>query len=274
MLVTAEWLKTHSQDPDLIVLHVGDRKDYDTGHIEGARYLPMDGLAVQGADGLQLEMPAPEELHRQITALGITDKSKVVVYFTRGMIPGATRVVFALEAAGLGDRVSLLDGGLPEWQRLAYPTTAAAPAVKPGALTPLKMEPRVVDAKVVQDHLKAPGYRIIDARAAVFYDGVQTGAMGQEKHLTGHIPGAGSIPFTTITGPDFKLKPASELKASFDAAGVKPGDKLLVYCHVGWQGTVVVFAARSLGIEAQLYDGSFQDWSRRKLAAETPAPKQ
>lgn len=273
MLVTADWLKAHAQDADLVVLHAGDKKDYDAGHIEGARYMPMGGLALPEANGLQLEMLSAEELHRQIAALGISNTSRVVVYFTRGMIPDATRLIFTLEAAGLGDRVSLLDGGLPEWQRLAYPLTTAAPKVVPAKLAPLKMKARVVDATFVQDHLKAPGYRVIDARASMFYDGVQAGGGGSDKHLIGHIPGAGSVPFTSITGADLKLKPASELEAAFKAAGVAKGDKLLVYCHVGWQGTAVVFAARSLGYDASLYDGSFQDWSHRKLPVETVGAK-
>jgi thiosulfate/3-mercaptopyruvate sulfurtransferase len=271
MLVTADWLKAHAQDPDLVVLHVGDRKDYDTGHIAGARFIGMESLGAAQANGLQLEMLSPEELHKQLVALGVTDKSRIVVYFTRGMIPSATRVIFTLEAAGLGDRVSLLDGGLPEWQRLVYPLTAAATEVKPGQLAPLKMKPRVVDARMVQDHIKAPGYQIVDARAAVFYDGVQAGGSTAEPHPKGHIVSAGNVPFTTITGADFKLKPASELAAAFKTAGAESGEKLIVYCHVGWQGTVVVFAARSLGMDAVLYDGSFQDWSARKLPVETAA---
>lgn len=271
MLVTADWLKAHAQDSDLVVLHVGDRKDYDTGHIAGARYIGMDSLGAQQANGLQLEMLSQEELHKRLVDMGITDKSRIVVYFTRGMIPSATRVIFTLDAAGLGDRVFLLDGGLPEWQRLAYPLTADATEVKPGQLAPLKMKPLVADAKMVQDHIKAPGYQIIDARASVFYDGVQAGGSNGQPHLKGHIVSAGSVPFTSITGADFKLKPASELAAAFKAAGAEAGEKVIVYCHVGWQGTVVVFAARSLGMDAVLYDGSFQDWSARKLPVETAA---
>lgn len=271
MVVTADWLKEHVRDKDLVILHVGHREDYDAGHIEGARFIGMESLGASQANGLQLEMLSPEELHKQLVALGITDKSRTIVYFSPGMIPAATRVIFTLEAVGLGERTSLLDGGLPEWRRLSYPLTAALPEVKPGALAPLKMKPQVVDAKVVQAHIRAPGYRIIDARAAMFYDGLQAGGGGAEPHLKGHIASAGSVPFTSVTGPDFKLTSATELAAAFKSAGVHPGDKLIIYCHVGWQGTAVVFAARSLGMDAVLYDGSFQDWSKRKLPVETGA---
>jgi thiosulfate/3-mercaptopyruvate sulfurtransferase len=269
MLVTADWLKAHAQDKNLVILHAGHDEDYKAGHIEGARLIGMESLGAEQANGLQLEMLSPEDLHKKLVALGITDQSRIVVYFTPGMVPSATRVIFTLEAAGLGDRTSLLDGGLPEWKRLAYPVTTAPTVVKPGTLAAIKLKPRVVDAQEVQAHINAPGYHIIDARASVFYDGVQAGGGGND--LKGHIKGAGSFPFTSVTGTDFKLKSAADIATSFKAAGVQPGDKLIVYCHVGWQGTAVIFAARSLGMDAVLYDGSFQDWSKRKLPVETSA---
>jgi thiosulfate/3-mercaptopyruvate sulfurtransferase len=39
------------------------------------------------------------------------------------------------------------------------------------------------------------------------------------------------------------------------------------------QATAVIYAARILGIPAVLYDGSFQDWSRRGLPVETAPAK-
>jgi len=276
MLVTADWLKAHAGDANLVLLHVGALADYDAGHIAGARPLPMDGLSagMRGQDELTLEMLPADELRKQLEALGIDDKSRVVVYFGTGMIPAATRVVFTLQNAGFGDRVSLLDGGLPEWKRAAYPVTTDAPVVKPGKLSPLKQQQRVVDAAFVQQHLKAPRYKVIDARASMFYDGVQSGGGASDNQPKGHIPGALSVPFTAVTGTDLKLKPAAELAAAFKTAGVQSGDKLMVYCHVGWQGTAVVFAAQTLGIDAVLYDGSFQDWSRRNLPVELPGSAQ
>jgi thiosulfate/3-mercaptopyruvate sulfurtransferase len=216
---------------------------------------------------LTLELPSAEDLRTKLQALGISDKSRVIVYTGKGDTQSGTRVIFTLDAAGLGDNASLLDGGMPEWQRLAYPTTIVEPMIKPGVLAPLKMKPRVVDATFVQAHESSPGYKVIDARAGVFYDGVQAGMGG----VKGHVPGAVSLPYSSITGPDQKLKSTEELAAAFKAAGVKPGDHIIAYCHVGQQATAVVFAARSLGIDANLYDGSFEDWSRRKLPVDTPA---
>ena len=63
-------------------------------------------------------------------------------------------------------------------------------------------------------------------------------------------------------------------RALLTKAGVKPGDTVLGYCHIGMQTTAVLFAARSLGHKVLLYDGSFQDWSRHKdYPVENPSEK-
>ncbi len=269
-VVSVEWLKDRLGNDDLVLLHVGREETYRDGHIEGARFVPPGGISKRdpSADALALEMPDVEELRKQLEDLGISDRSKVVVYFENLMIPPATRVVFTLEAAGLGDRVRLLDGGYPAWQSASYPTTSRAPEVKRGSLSPLKMQSRIVDAKFVQERLNTPGYKVVDARATVFYDGTRAGGSAEKPDLKGHIPGAASIPFTDITGTDHKLKSAAELAAAFKAAGLKSGDRAIVYCHIGQQATAVAFAAKTVGIDVLLYDGSFQDWSRRGLPVE------
>jgi thiosulfate/3-mercaptopyruvate sulfurtransferase len=266
MLVSPAWLARNLKDPNLVLLHVGSQEGYKT-HIPGARLVSLDDIAVM-TDGRHLEMPAPADLRARLARLGISNGSRIIVYYGQDWVSPATRVVFTLAAAGLGSRVSLLDGGMAAWQRAGNKLTDAIPAARAGKLSPLRMQPGVVDAAFVRAHAGKPGYALIDARAAVFYDGVQTGGGGNERHKTGHIPGARNLPFTELTGTDLVVKPGPALAAAFRNAGVKPGNTVIVYCHIGQQGTAIVWAARSLGYKALLYDGSFQDWSLRGLPAE------
>ena len=220
-------------------------------------------LQVSSPD-LSVEVPPPDILQKQMESLGISDNSHVIVYNEADEFQRATRVLFTLDVAGFGDHSSLLDGGLAEWKKTGHATSTEAAPATPGHLAPLQMQPRVVDADFVQAHAKAPGYDLIDARAAVFYGGLVAKMTGD-----GHIPGAKSLPYTSVYDSDGKLKSPAELKALFTAAGVKPGDHVVAYCQVGGQSSAVVFAARTVGIQPQLYDGSFQDWSKRKLPVET-----
>ena len=266
LVVTPAWLTQHAADMDLVILHAGNAKGFQAEHIPGAHLADLDQVTVSDPQGLSTELPSPEILHQQLEALGISDNSRVVVYSDSETIPRATRILLTLDAAGFGRRSYLLDGGLKEWKAEAHPTTTDTPPVTPGHLKPLTLHPAIVTADFMQAHLKTPGYAVIDGRAPEFYSGTQASMGGK-----GHLPGARNIPFTTITAADGKMKSPEELRQMFTEAGYKPGDHVLAYCHIGIQATAVVFAARTLGIDAKLYDGSFQDWVKRGLPVETSA---
>ena len=274
LLVQPAWLAEHLNDRDLVLLHVGQRDEYDAGHIEGARYVTLRDVAAEEKDkGLSLELPDAARLHGQLEALGISDKSRVVVYFGKDWVSPATRILFTLDAAGLGKNAALLDGGMPAWKREGHALSKAAAPSARGVLSPLTLRPLVVDASFVQVNRRKPGYALIDGRSASLYDGVQTGGSKEAPHKTGHIAGAASIPFNAITETDLSFKTNDKLAAMFSAAGVKPGDTIIGYCHIGQQATTMLYAARSLGYKFVLYDGSFEDWSRRDLPVDNPGAK-
>jgi thiosulfate/3-mercaptopyruvate sulfurtransferase len=264
LLLSTEQLAGRLNDPKLILLHVGERAGYDKMHIPGARFADVRA-ELHGRDGdLSLQMLPPALLRERLAALGISNDSRIVVYQADGWFSPATRLMLTLQHAGLAD-VAFLDGGLAAWVRENRPVTADPPAPGTGTLAPLTLKPVVADAAFVQAHLGKPGFVVVDARTAAFYDGTQTGGNAANPHKTGHIAGAVGLPFTTLTTEDGLLKPAADLRSLFDAAGVKPGDTVIAYCHIGQQATAVLFAARLLGHPVVLYDGSFEDWSRRNL---------
>ncbi|MES2254008.1 MAG: rhodanese-like domain-containing protein [Pseudomonadota bacterium] len=270
LLVTSAWLSQHAADKDLVILHVGTPDGYKAKHIPGAHLVGPNGLTVKSPEGLITELPPPEDLRAEMQSLGISDRSRVIVYSENEGIARATRIMLTLDSAGFGKRASLLDGGLKGWESDGHAVSADAAPAATVILSPLKMQSRIVTADYLQSHLKTPGTTIVDARAPEFYNGEKPGIEGA---VPGHVPGAHNIPFTTISGPDGKVKSPEELQAMFTAAGVKSGDHVIAYCHIGIQATAVIFAARTLGIDAQLYDGSFQDWSKRGLPVEMPPAK-
>ena len=104
LVVDAAWLKAHLNDPDLVVLHVGDKASYEAGHIPGARAVSLNDISISdhSGHGLMLEMPPADDLRHRLEAIGISDKSRVIVYFAADRVSHATRVIFTLDYAGLG----------------------------------------------------------------------------------------------------------------------------------------------------------------------------
>lgn len=133
LLVSVDWLAAHLHDPALVLLHVGDPAGYAAAHLPGARLAALREVSA-GPSGpgdfpeLRLEMLPAEELRRRLEALGISDGSRIVVYFGEDWVSPSTRLLFTLDYAGLGANVSLLDGGQPAWVRAERPV---ASTIKP-----------------------------------------------------------------------------------------------------------------------------------------------
>lgn len=269
LLIPASWLQEHLGDPDIVLLHVGDSADYAKEHIPGAVFTDVRAelAAPRASDGtgLILELPDPGTLQARLRAKGISDDSRIVLYWGSEWVTPTARALFTLQWAGLGDRALLLDGGIEAWKAAGGVVTAEVPTPVPGDVSVRPQRDLVVDADWVQAHGHTPGYRVVDARSAEFYRGERA-----DRGKNGHIPGAISVPWPELIDEQLHLKDAAELRRRFEAAGAMPGDTVVTYCHIGQYASAVLFAARTLGYPVKLYDGSFQDWAMRNLPVEVP----
>jgi len=259
MIVSTDWLAKHLNDDALVLLQVGEEDDFKTAHIPGAQLIKLADISTPRGQGLALELPETAQLVSAFEKLGVSDKSRIVVYFSKDWVTPTTRVFFTLDYLGLGDRTSILDGGLPAWVMEKRAVTTEQTIPKPGKLTPRPNKQLVVDASWVSANLNKPGVMLVDARAAKFYTGADPGRMPRG----GHIPGAKNISFDSVVEESNKFKSVETLRQLFNAAGAKPGDSVTTYCHIGQQASLLYFVARYLGYDAHLYDGSFEDWSHR-----------
>jgi thiosulfate/3-mercaptopyruvate sulfurtransferase len=263
LVVTTAWLADHLHDKGLVLFQIGDRSTravYDSVHIAGAQFLaPLSEFSTPRVQGsLVLELPSVASLDSILESKGISDDSRIVLYSAREYFSPTSRAFFTLEYMGLGGRVSILDGGLEAWQAEGRPVSVEAPIVTAGHFTPHPHPEMVADADFVKAHLEDAGVRIVDARDTSFYNGRDT-----RQGRNGHIKGAASIPFGSMVDSAGKFLSPTLLKAEFAQAGVREGQTVVTYCHIGQQATLVWFVARYLGFNAKLYDGSFQDWAAR-----------
>jgi thiosulfate/3-mercaptopyruvate sulfurtransferase len=263
LLVTVDWLADHLGDPSLVLLQIGNKKDYDKGHIPGAQFLEYESISTphNHAQGLMLELPPVEQLVSVFERLGVSNRSHVILYFGTDWVTPTTRVYWTLDYLGLGDRTSILNGGLVAWQATHHPASSEVKQPAKGSITPAPRKEIVADAEWVSGHLNKPTVTIIDARTHEFYNGSQSDGNPRD----GHIPGATNISYLDVIDQDNnKFKSQDALKELFRAAGLKPGNLMVSYCHIGQRATVLYFTAKMLGYDAKMYDGSWEDWSHRK----------
>ena len=273
-VVSSAWLAEHFTDKNLVLLQIGLRAEYDAAHIPGAVFLDSPtSISTPRGQGLALQIPAIEQLKETFESLGVSDTSRIIVYFGKDWVTPTARVFLTLEYLGLGDHASILDGGQPVWAAENHPVTKDVKQPARGSLTP-NLHPQIIaDIEWVSAHLKDSAVSIVDARNTKFYDGDPAGMT-----RGGHLPGAVSIPFDSLVVSETsdKLKDIAALTDIFRAAGVKPGAEVVTYCHVGQQASFVYFVARLLGYKARMYDGSMQEWTQRSdlpLESSKPAVK-
>ncbi|MEO6211561.1 MAG: rhodanese-like domain-containing protein [Gemmatimonadaceae bacterium] len=270
LIVSTAWLAAHLSDPRVVVLQVdmdmnmGGEIPYAAGHIPGARKLSYTEIEVANG-GLDSEMPPVGKLRETFEGLGVSDSSRVVVVYS-SEAPVAARVVMVLDYLG-HDRVSFLDGGLPKWRAEKRELSAKVPTFTRGSMHPQVRANVIVDAPWIEARIGKPGLALIDTRT----DGEYLGTAGRHGMPSeGHLAGARQLQWEQLFQGDSgsqsgaPLKDRAALRKLF-ADRMQPGDTVVTYCWVGYRASTTYFAARALGLPVKLYDGSYEDWSKRKL---------
>lgn len=271
VLVPAEWLEAQMKDPSLVIMHVGTEELYDSIHIPGARYMdPYD--FTHSTDSLRNEIPALDTIENLLRSAGVNRDSRIVLYYEdQGWVSRTTRVFLALDYAGLGDRTSVLNGGLPGWVEEERKITDVVPDPVSGDLTLGEYRDVIIRARELDRQRWNPAFVIVDTRSPGEYYGEIDST--DQTSAGGHIEGAYFMNYGTVlsdTEPD-RFKGDDELKQEFDRIGMDPERTMVVYCGSGVRASVSYLAARHLGYRVKLYDGSYQEWEELDLPLTSPA---
>ena len=268
LVVSPKWLADHAKDANLVILAIGDKKDYGDAHIPGSQFFEYKDVGEKGPTGLTLELPPMPRLAETFARYGVSIDSRVVVYRLKDSLTQAARVLVTLDAMGLGKNASMLDGNLENWKQEGGSVTTEIPTVKPGKIEPCPQDDVIAGLDFVRANLHQSGVRILDARSPDAYRGDPKAA--RPGFRAGHIEGAGNVHYDTLLTDKGKLLPASEIQAKFQAAGVKPGDRVVTYCFIGQQASALYWISRYAGYDTRLYDGSMDEWSKHpELPVET-----
>lgn len=245
-----------------IILDVRPRPHYDAGHFKTARWLDLVGWTA-AAKSPENGLDDIAYWRRQALRAGIAGNEMVHVY-DGGEMTEAARVWFILQLIGV-QYADVVDGGWPRLAEAAGPgqIDSAPPSPPPGDLEFVGQAPPIVglvERGGLQYDLKhQQPLQLLDVRTTPEF----TGAEPRGNPRAGHLPGAHSLPHQQLLQKDGRLKPAAELWRIFTAAGLKPGQLVVVHCQSGGRASLGALAIAGSGFApVENYYLSFGDWAK------------
>lgn len=264
-LVSTSWLADHLSAPDIRVIDAtwrlpgqgGDpRADYDAAHIPEARFFDIDEIS-DTSSPLPHMLPPVEKFVSRVRAMGIGDGHRVVVYDQDGLF-SAARVWWMFRVFGHAD-VAVLDGGLKKWIAEGREVDDMPPVMRDRHFTGRKDASLVRDVTQVAAALKLGEEQLVDARSPSRFRGDEPEP--REGLRAGHMPGALNVHYSTLLNADGTMKPAEEVKAIFEAAGVDMNCPIVTTCGSGVTAAILSLALARIGHrKSALYDGSWSEW--------------
>jgi thiosulfate/3-mercaptopyruvate sulfurtransferase len=251
-LIAHEAVQKRLNDPNLRLLDVRPRAEYEKGHIPGAFWVDNKALGELARGD---SFADKEAWARILSPLGIGPDAEVYVYDANRQ-HDAGRVWWPLWYAGV-PRVGLVDGGFPLWQRDGRTVSTEAPAIQAREFA-VNFHPRRAAARAeVQSASQGGESQLLDVRSPAEYRGE---AKPQNGGRAGHIPTARSLDaYTLVDGDGRFLDPALQ-RERLTQAGIVPQRPLIVYSQTGSRSGLAIFALRRLGIPARHYSAGFSDW--------------
>lgn len=241
------------------------RADYDLGHIPGAGFLDLQGELSDAGSALRFMAPAAEQFAEAMSAHGVGDDSRVVLYSTANA-QWATRIWWMLRAFGF-DNAAVLNGGWQKWRAEGRPLSTH-PATPAAATFTARPRPGLfVGPDTVKQAIGDGAICTLNALSPELHRG-DSDRYGRP----GRIPGSVNVPAASLLDPaDNTFCDPQTVAAIFTDAGATPDKKVIAYCGGGIAATLDAFVLHQLGYtDIAVYDQSMSQWARdQSLPIET-----
>ena len=239
---------------DLLVLDLRAEENYLDGHIPNAlRFELSDVVRSESPVGGLLADEAA--VSAALSTVGYNGSQHIVAVDDNGG-PQACRLIWTLEAYGI-DRCSLLNGGMAAWKGEIEALDSTPEQAEPSGYQAHLKGDNAMTKDEILERLDDTQLQIIDARSKGEYEGSDV-----RSDRGGHIPGAIHLEWTDLKDScNLKFKPAQELQAIVEQAGIQRSKDCVAYCQTHMRSSVVCIALKSLGYElVKGYPGAWSDW--------------
>lgn len=241
---------------DVVIIDMSRSHVYGRNHIPGAIHLDY-GRVICNRPPVMGLLPDAEHLSTTFASLGIQPDSHVVVYDDEGG-GKASRMLWTLEAAGHRFR-SLLNGGLQAWINAGLEISHQKENAHTADPYPVRFQADVIaDKNYILEHLDDPDIRLVDARSADEYHGID-----KRAQRAGHIPEAVNIDWKrTMDQHHFlRLRSDDELLALYLPHDIVPHKEIITYCHSHRRSAHSYVVLKHLGYpHVRGYPGGWSDW--------------
>jgi thiosulfate/3-mercaptopyruvate sulfurtransferase len=236
--------------------NINTKQEFDRQHIPGARFFDID-LVSNPDSSLPHMLPSIEMFTKELSRLGISNTSNIVVYDSAGLF-SAARAWWTFRVFG-HHNIRVLNGGLPAWIKQGG---ALENETKPTEKTNYKAkfnQDFVIDKQALIKNLSTNQYRVLDARSKERFLG--TAPEPRADLASGHIPGSTSFNFSNLLEYG-RLKPKQELLQLFDDINVNDTTPVVTSCGSGVTAAIITLALAECGFGLnRLYDGSWSEWA-------------
>ena len=268
-LVTAQWLKQHINDPNLVILdctvvtmpdandarglhNVSGRPDYELGHIPNAGFADLKAELSKPNGPVEFDLLSPEQFCAAMSELGVGDDSHVVLY-DANYTGWAARVWWMLRWIGF-DNAAILDGGLTAWTSSGN-ELSLEPVSRSAQQLTLKPRPELIAIHDdVLTSIDNEDVILIDTLPEEFYRGEMS-----IYPRPGHIPGAVNINGLSL------LDKTGRLLKQVELAAMHPFDhntRIITYCGGGIVASTDAFVLTRLGFNnVAVYMASLEEWT-------------
>lgn len=226
--------------------------------LPGAQRFDIDDIADPDND-LPHMLPPPALFAEKVGALGISNKTRVIIYGQQNIAMGPARAWWMFRTFG-HDNVQVLNASLQAWQAQGLPVESGPPATPEAAHFNCTFRPAFVVSKTDIQNLEDAAAEIIDARPPARFNA--SAPEPREGLRSGHIPGSRNIPAADMinmhTGG---LVSEADLEKIFSAHPELAHKNIISSCGSGVTACVLALAlAETRQKNVAVYDGSWTEW--------------